>query len=400
MVGPDDSESLALQPKRAAVLTYLMVARQGPQHRRDTLLAMFWPEHDTDRGRNALSKVIHHLRRSLPVGAIVTQGDQIGVSRGKLWCDVTAFERALEGGRAEEALTLYRGELLQGFHISGSPDFDHWSDIERARLRRMAVASAWELASEAERAGDGARAIRFARQAVEWAPTDEPGFRRYLTLLHSRGNRPEALEAFETFERDLQRDYGVDPSGPTLELVEAIRDGSLPFDLTPPLLAGTEAKSPARTTESGEPTPAGDAVKQERLPTTSIGSVDRPPSDSRRRGKLVAGALATGLVGLVALSLLGPGRFSMGGDRGQAGSVLVTEFDDVTEAGLGAVVSDALRIDLAQSSALDLVERVDIIGTLERMGLESGVPISAEIGREVAVRDGLTAVVEGAVVPA
>jgi hypothetical protein len=38
------SASQALQPKRAAVLAYLMVARPGPLHRRDSLLAMFWPE--------------------------------------------------------------------------------------------------------------------------------------------------------------------------------------------------------------------------------------------------------------------------------------------------------------------------------------------------------------------
>lgn len=395
--GADDSEILALQAKHSAVLTYLMVARAGPLHRRDSLLAMFWPDHDAERGRNALSKVIHHLRRALPPGAVVTQGDQVGIAHDRLWCDVSEFERALGSGRAEDALALYRGDLLQGFHIRGSPDFDHWADVERGRLRRMAVESAWELASAAEQAGDGARATRFARQAVEWAPRDESGFGRFLTLLQSRGNRAEALEAFETFAHALRRDYGVDPSRPTLELVEAIREGSLPYDLAAPLLVGSEPRSLPPGTESLEPLPAEKAAGPEHPSERSIGVSEPPLRHTRPRRRFVAGALAIGLISLIALSLLRGGPSSVGGDGAQAPAVLVTEFGDGTDEGLGAVVSEALRIDLAQSRALGLVDRADIAATLELMGLESDAPISADVGREVAVRDGLEAFVEGAV---
>lgn len=397
--GPDDAETLALQPKRAAVLTYLVMARPGPLHPRDSLLAMFWPEHDADRGRNALSKVIHHLRRAIPPEAILTQGDQIGVAREQLWCDVTEFERALEAGRDEDALALYRGDLLQGFHIRGAPDFDHWSDVERSRLRRMAVASAWDLASDAERAGDGPRATKFARQAVEWAPRDESGFRRFLTLLQSRGNRAEALEAFETFARELRREYGVAPSGPTLELVDAIRDGSLACDLAEPLLLGSEPGPPAFRLTSPEPALVEDVGKPGLPSKASIRPSGRPRLNPRLRRRIVVAALSLGVVGLVAMSLQRRGPIAIGGDRGRAGSVLVTDFDDGTDEGLGAVVAEALRIDLAQSRVLDLVDRADVVEALQLMGLEPGAPISAEVGREVAVRDGLGALVEGSVVP-
>ena len=384
--GSVGSDIVALQPKRAAVLAYLMVARPGPMHRRDSLLAMFWPEHDADRGRNALSKVIHHLRRSLPPGSVLTQGDQVGIAHDQLWCDVVEFERALEDGRAQDALDLYHGGFLQGFHIPGSPDFDHWSDVESSRLRRMAVASAWELASDAERAGDGARATRFARQAVEWAPRDESGLRRLLTLLQSRGNRAEALEEFETFARELRRDYGVDPSGPTLELVDAIREGSLPYDLAAPVVDGPEPPPPPLSNEGLERSAAEEAMAPEGPPQPSISVPHPPPRAARSSRRSVAVAVALGLIGLITLSLFAGRSFSM--DRASAGSVLVTEFDDGTEEGLGAVVSEALRIDLAQSRTLNLIDRADVLGTLALMGLETGVPISAEVGREVAVRHG------------
>ena len=395
-----DSGIVAIQPKRAAVLAYLMVARQGPMHRRDSLLAMFWPEHDADRARKALSKVLHHLRRSLPGGALRTQGDQVGVAPGELWCDVTEFERALDCGRAEDALALYRGHFLQGFHVASSPDFDHWSDVERHRLRRVAVASAWELESEAERAGDGARATRFARQAVEWAPRDESGVRRLLTLLASRGNRAEALEAFEAFSGELRRDYGVEPSGPTLGLVNAIRDGAVPYDLATSAPVGARGASAPSSPDSLGPLPAEGGSEGEGPSERSSSVFRQSPEDSRSGRRRVAVSLAVGLVGSVALALISGRPFTMGGPSAKAGSVLVTEFDDDTGEGLGAVVSEAVRIDLAQSPSLDLIDRADIVGTLGLMGLESGASISAEVGREIAVRDGLEAVVEGAVVPA
>ncbi|HSG07514.1 MAG TPA: BTAD domain-containing putative transcriptional regulator [Longimicrobiales bacterium] len=380
-------------------MAYLVVARPGPLHRRDSLLAMFWPELGADRGRNALSKVIHHLRKALPPGAILTPGDQIGIAAEALWCDVTEFERALESGRAEDALAVYRGDLLQGFHVPGSHDFDHWSEVERGRLRRMAVSSAWELAEDAAQAGDGVQATKFARQAVEWAPRDESGIRRLLTLLHIRGNRAEALEAFESFARKLRVDYAVDPSGPTRELVEAIRDGSLSSAPEPALTVASSPKPPGHSTESLEASPTVTSPELEPSTETSIGASVPPLRDTPHRRR-VSAALAFGLVGLIALSLSQSGPSSVGAGGSPGGRVLVTEFDDPAGEGLGAAVSEALRVDLAQSRDLQLVDRADLIETLEFMGLARGTSISAAVGREVAVRDGLEALVEGAVTPA
>ncbi len=363
-----------------------MVSRSGPLHRRDTLLSMFWPEHSADRGRNALSKVIYHLRQTLGPASVVIQGDQIGIAREHVWCDVTAFEEALESGRTEEALALYRGELLEGFHISGSSEFDHWSDIERSRLRRSAVASAWELVSIAEQDGDGVRATKFARQAVEWAPRDEAGLRRLLTLLQRRGQRAEALAVFDAFSRRLEQEYEIDPSGPTLELVAAIRDGSLPYDL-----AGTPTVAPNPEAPTREP----------RSPDLSTArDVSKAHTDSRPRWGFVTAVFAIGLTGAFALYRSDLAPIRVGRAVSETPRVLVTEFDDQTEEELATVVTGALRVDLSQSRALDLVERAELAATLGLMGLESSVTISPDVGREIAVRAGLEVLVEGAVASA
>ncbi|NNM32134.1 MAG: hypothetical protein HKO53_03670, partial [Gemmatimonadetes bacterium] len=404
--GPD-AEILPLQPKRAAVLAYLVVSRPGPLHRRDRLLAIFWPEHSTRRGRNALSKVVHHLGRSLPPGSILTQDDQIGIAPDRLWCDVRAFEQALDSGRAEEALSLYGADLLEGFHIAGSPDFDQWADAERRRLRRQAVASAWELASEAEQAGDGPRATAFARRAVEWAPRDESAFCRFLTLLHNRGNRGEALEAFDRFARDLLRDYGVEPSAPTLELIEAIRDGTLHTEPLPSISAGLTPGGRTFGSHGLEPSSERKAQEGELTPTLPV-PVPGPTQKGATPRRPITGKLAWGVVGMAALVLSGSEPLPTSGGEVPAGSVLVTEFEDGTDRGtdqspdegLGPAVSEALRIDLAQSRAFHLVDPVDIGETLEFMGRRRSAAVSAEVGHEVAARSGIDAVVEGAVLRA
>jgi DNA-binding SARP family transcriptional activator len=148
------------QPKRAALLAYLALATPRGYHRRDTLIALFWPEYDAEHARNALSQAVHFLRRSLGAEAVVNQnGDALGLQSGQVWCDVVAFEAALDAGRSAEAVDLYRGELLEGFHVSAAPEFERWLGAERARLADRYVRAVEALAVEREAVGDSAGAV-------------------------------------------------------------------------------------------------------------------------------------------------------------------------------------------------------------------------------------------------
>jgi TolB-like protein len=133
--------SVLQQPKRLALLVYLSLSRPGTFARRDTLLALFWPESDERSARNALSQALHRLRTSLGPDVIVARGDdEVGIERGRLWCDVMAFREALERGDHSSAAFLYGGEFLRGFHVDASSEFEQWVDEVRARLEREATA--------------------------------------------------------------------------------------------------------------------------------------------------------------------------------------------------------------------------------------------------------------------
>jgi len=133
--GRDLSEAL-VQPKRFALLAYLAVAQPFGFHRRDRLVALFWPELDQEHARTALRKAVHGLRAVLGDDAIMGRGaEELGLNPDRWWVDVRAFDEA----DVDEGLRLYRGDLLDGFFISGAPEFERWLDAERDRLRARAA---------------------------------------------------------------------------------------------------------------------------------------------------------------------------------------------------------------------------------------------------------------------
>jgi TolB-like protein/DNA-binding SARP family transcriptional activator/Flp pilus assembly protein TadD len=216
--------SVLRRPKLLALLGYLSVARPQGFQRRDTLVALLWPELDHTHARNALSQAVHTLRRALGHAALLARGEEeLGASQEGLWCDVREFETALEHGRAEQALELYRGGLLNGLHVSDVPEFERWLDEERERLRRRACEAAQLLTEREATAGNPVGAAGWALRLTDLSPFDETAVRRLVELLDGMGDRAGAVRAYEEFERRLGRDLELEPSSATQGLIAGIR---------------------------------------------------------------------------------------------------------------------------------------------------------------------------------
>ncbi|MDQ2668006.1 MAG: hypothetical protein M3Z05_18690, partial [Gemmatimonadota bacterium] len=138
------AQVLPMQPKRLALLAYLVLATPRGAHRRDALLALFWPELNADDGRRALRQALHGLRQQLGEGVLEsTTDDRVLVAEGDFTCDAIAFDRAIEERRYADALSLYRGDCLDGVFVSDvSPEFEQWVDATRARARTCAAVAA------------------------------------------------------------------------------------------------------------------------------------------------------------------------------------------------------------------------------------------------------------------
>src|SRR3989442_10227322 len=198
-----DVSPVLRRPKSLALLAYLAAARPRGFHRRDTLLALFWPDLDQAHARNSLRQAVHSLRQVVGAETIVGRGEEeLSVDRSRLWCDVTQFEQHLEAGESKSAVVLYRGALLSGFHIPGN-EFEQWLDHERHYLAKRALAAALVLSKDAERSADFVAAAYWARRATEIGPYDESALRRLLRLLDHAGGRADAVREDEDFPHRL-----------------------------------------------------------------------------------------------------------------------------------------------------------------------------------------------------
>src|SRR5881396_2001305 len=91
LTGADGREVRGLlgQPRRLALLAYRAAASAQGFHRRDTLLALFWPELDQEHARAALRQALHVLRGAFGAGMVVTRGDEeIALAFDHVSCDV------------------------------------------------------------------------------------------------------------------------------------------------------------------------------------------------------------------------------------------------------------------------------------------------------------------------
>lgn len=215
------------QPKRSALLVYLAAEAWEVPVRRDTLVGLFWPDLEQDRGRHALRQALYVLRQALGADVLLAHGDDdVRVDSNCLRSDVGIFERAAASGDAEAAMQWYGGDLLPGFYVSDALEFERWMERERLRLRRLAADCAWSLSVGAEDARDAAEAARWAQRATDLTPYDEAALHRLVSLLDRIGDRSGAIRAFEHFARRLEQEYAASPSPRTLELIARVRGGT------------------------------------------------------------------------------------------------------------------------------------------------------------------------------
>ena len=122
------------------------------------------------------------------------------------------------------------------------------------------------------------------------------------------------------------------------------------------------------------------------------------------RRALVSGATAFGLLGLgtavyMAMRLLGigpVGTLVASGVLAQRDRLVLADFENRTpDSTLGPSLTEALRVDLAQSRVVRLLDAAAVGQALGRMGKRPGMALDVALARELAEREGAKAVVHG-----
>lgn len=346
----DRAGSVLAQRKRLALLAYLAVEASGTLQSRDAVLALFWPDSDSDRARNSLNQAVHYLRRSLGPGVVVTRGQELGLDPEQVWCDAAAFQAGLEEGRLEDALRLYRGDLLEGFHVDGSSGFERWLEGKRRKLREDAVAAARRLASRHGAAGEATEAVRWRWRAATLAPYQESVHRELMEELARAGEPAAAVRAYDAFEARLAGDLELEPSEELASLAEALRNGD-------------DVEATVRLEAAGERDPEEATAESENAAGATPGGSGpaEPGSALRRRAvSLGAGALLL-LLGIWAIGRVGIGP-AASDPVFDAHRVLVLPFENRTGEPeldwVGSMAAEWITRGLLRTGTVDVVPAV------------------------------------------
>ena len=138
--------------------------------------------------------------------------EDLGLDWKRVTCDGPEFEEASAVGDLGSAMDLYRGNLLNGFHISGCPEFQRWVEQTRERLRETAAGVAWRLAHRSLEKGEVTGGERMGQKAAALVPTDEHQVRRFIEAISVAGDRASSANFTEKFATGLRERLDLIPS--------------------------------------------------------------------------------------------------------------------------------------------------------------------------------------------
>jgi len=234
-----------LPQRRAEALLALVAIAGDLSCSRDRIVALLWPEADEAHARHNLRDTLHAIRLGLGHDAVLGSGDALRLNASVVSCDVEQFAAALAASQLAAAVAIYRGPMLDGFHIPDAPEFEHWMDDERARFSRDCQGAIKRLAKTAERDGHWDEAAEWWARAVTLDRYNSRCVARRIVALARGGDRANAIREGEAHCQSLKSDLALDPDAAFLEELDRIRSGTWPARyFTPPTAGAPPVSSP------------------------------------------------------------------------------------------------------------------------------------------------------------
>lgn len=222
--------------RRARDILCFIVSRRHHRASKDTIIDTFWGETDFDVVEKNFHPTVSHIRKALNSNQPLKQnfllyrdGDYQLNSEFSYRIDSEEFDQLVSEGenarRArqfeqciaayERALTLYRGEFMQG-------SYEPWVEEQRTYYREQYLRLLEALAGVAQTSEDWPRAMQLAQLIIR-----EDQFREdihcVLIKAHAAmGNRGAAKEHYEGLKRLLESELGVEPSLETKKLYQQL----------------------------------------------------------------------------------------------------------------------------------------------------------------------------------
>ena len=242
--------------KALALLIYLAV--NGGMHSREKLTALFWPESEEEQSRATLRSTLVYVRKSLAemststLPHLLIAHDALGFNFASDFAlDLNTLQAAWEvirtppdapGGRQgvhegkdrdvltglQQAVSVYRGDFLEGFFLNDAPDFEEWIGTQREYWHRRMDAIFNRLSQMQSERGETSDAIETITRWITHDPFNELSYQRLMQAHFAAGDRTAALRTYDACRAMLAKEFNARPARETEALAERMRVKDIP----------------------------------------------------------------------------------------------------------------------------------------------------------------------------
>lgn len=220
--------------KTVQLLQYLISNRQRHALHKEKIMDHLWEDGDDRDFKVALhgvNKVLEPERPSRTEPSfVIRQGISYQLNLEKVWIDVEALEQYIIIGNEafgedqaiakeayKEAIALYRGVYLP------NRVFEDWSSEEREKIQIL-ILGAYVILAEILLNENPLESIRLAQCAIAIDNTWEDAYRLQMQAYIKKGNRPQAIKAYQKCADVLDKEYGIEPLPTTKNLLKEIEN--------------------------------------------------------------------------------------------------------------------------------------------------------------------------------
>ena len=220
--------------KTVQLLQYLISNRQRHALHKEKIMDHLWEDGDDRDFKVALygiNKVLEPNRPSrTEPNFVIRQGVSYQLNLGKVWIDAAALEQyVIIGNEAfgedqtiskaayKSAISLYQGVYLP------NRIFEDWSSEEREKIQIL-ILGAYVILAEILLKDNPLESIRLAQCAIAIDKTWEDAYRLQMQAYIIKGNRPQAIKAYQKCADVLDEEYGIDPLPATKKLLQEIEN--------------------------------------------------------------------------------------------------------------------------------------------------------------------------------
>jgi DNA-binding SARP family transcriptional activator/tetratricopeptide (TPR) repeat protein len=241
--------------KAAAVLGYLALS-ETKRESRERLVGLLWSRSDEEKARASLRQVVRELRQILDdVGYAGFSAERlsIGFDLDRVEVDIESILQLAETARVHPLLLNTQRldeHLLEGVDDL-DPSFRVWILAKRQTIQERLMRSLEAGLTAADAAGESGK--RIATAIVNLDPTHEQACCCLMRAHAEDGDTAGALRIYKALWDLLDRDYGMEPSKATQDLVAKIKLGEFERPASDRGGSGNSQNAVRRVHETAQP---------------------------------------------------------------------------------------------------------------------------------------------------